>query len=140
MTRVNLVEPEQLSNSHLMAEYREMPRVFRRAILNSYKGRMPNECPIAETYTLNKGHEYFFVDKCDWLYKRWHAIRKELLKRDYNLGDDFVSVVKARHRHVRKHCNQFNGGYKPKPEEIYLNRLNSYDSNMFHLSCTYHDK
>ncbi|MBP7000765.1 pyrimidine dimer DNA glycosylase/endonuclease V [Amaricoccus sp.] len=28
MTRINVVPPEELSRAHLVAEYRELPRVF----------------------------------------------------------------------------------------------------------------
>ena len=34
MTRINLVHPSQLSDQHLMAEYRELPR-----IVNDWKNR-----------------------------------------------------------------------------------------------------
>jgi hypothetical protein len=32
MTRINVVPVQELTNKHLMAEYRELPRAMRRAV------------------------------------------------------------------------------------------------------------
>ena len=83
MTRINVIDPSQLTDQHLMAEYRELPMVagsLRRS-LRSSKG-LP---AIPGTYTLNKGHVTFFFNKGGWLKKRYYALVLELLERGYQL-------------------------------------------------------
>ena len=101
MTRINVVPPSELTRAHLMAEYRELPRAMRRAVLATYKGKQPSDIDIAPAYKLGKGHELFFVDKCRWLYDRWVQLRTELLARGYNLGDKYQTIVQGRARYVR---------------------------------------
>ena len=63
MTRINIIPASELHDQHLIAEYREItmvPAALRRT-LNSKKGL--DESKIPSTYTLNKGHVYFFTIK-----------------------------------------------------------------------------
>ena len=121
MTRINLVSPAQLTSIHLMAEYRELPRVFTRVKWRITRGQKLTDISerIQTNYTLNTGHETFFNDKLAWLYERYIQLYNELLKRGYRLDID-------------KHCNikreayalvgtEWWGNYSPTPEEIYLN-------------------
>ncbi|GAG54685.1 unnamed protein product [marine sediment metagenome] len=122
MTRINVVPVQELTNKHLMAEYRELPRSMRRAVLAAYKGKQPGDVKIAPEYKLGTGHELFFVDKCKWLYDRWVLLRDELLKRGYNLSDQFQQIVIGRARHIRKHAKQFYGEYLPTGNARMINR------------------
>lgn len=54
MTRINLVEPRYLTDEHLLAEYRELPRVF------TYVDRHGIAEDRPESYKLGKGHVKFF--------------------------------------------------------------------------------
>lgn len=69
MTRINLIPPEQLHRKHLLAEYRELPRVFALARPN---GEGPKQ------YTMGKGHVVFFYDKLMFLYRRQCAISRAM--------------------------------------------------------------
>ena len=83
MTRINLIDPRQLTDQHLMAEYRELPMVMgslRRSLV-SKKG-LPT--PGAE-YTLNAGHVKFFYNKGEFLERRYDALIAELRDRDFKL-------------------------------------------------------
>lgn len=122
MTRINVVPVQELTNKHLMAEYRELPRAMRRAVLATYKGRQPSDVKIAPAYILGKGHELFFIDKCDWLYSRWLQLRSELLERGYNLGGQFQTIVRGRARFIRRHGRVFYNNYQPTTEAAAINR------------------
>lgn len=82
MTRINLVHPSKLSDKHLIAEYRELPRVFalsRKAQWDGKKRHIPAE------YTLGNGHVTFFYDKLLFVKKRQESLIKECLKRGFKI-------------------------------------------------------
>lgn len=81
MTRINCVPVEELSVKHLVAEYRELPRVFRlarEAIERGDKGNPPPD------YVLGKGHVWFFYSRCGYLYKRQKQLYAEMVRRGYS--------------------------------------------------------
>ena len=82
MTRINLVPPEELSDQHLVAEYREIFMVgssLQRSL------RSPNwektKKSISKQFTLNKGHVKFFYDKGKYLSERYDELIKEMKRR-----------------------------------------------------------
>ena len=82
MTRINLVPPEELSDQHLVAEYREIFMVgssLQRSL------RSPNwektKESIPKKFTLNKGHGKFFYDKGKYLSERYDVLIKEMKRR-----------------------------------------------------------
>lgn len=79
MTRINLVSPQELADQHLMAEYRELPRVF------SYVKKCKNKPDIPKTYCLGPGHIKFFYDKLLFLVKRHKLICDELVSRGFDI-------------------------------------------------------
>lgn len=83
MTRINVIDPTQMADQHLMAEYRELPMVMgimRRSLVA--KNGLPS---IGSEYTLNSGHVKFFYNKGGWLKKRYYALVLELIERGFNL-------------------------------------------------------
>lgn len=88
MTRINCIHPKKLSDKHLVAEYRELPRVFKLA--NAYYRRLidgnPNRLPepdLPQKYTMGKGHVKFFYDKLGYLVRRQKMIIKEMRRRKF---------------------------------------------------------
>lgn len=81
MTRINVINPVELTDQHLLAEYRELPRVFTQAAKAIAKGIVVG--PSA--YTLGKGHVTFFYSRTDYLSKRQAQIIAELTSRGFNL-------------------------------------------------------
>lgn len=81
MTRLNLLPPEELSNQHLFAEVRELPRVF------SYVRKYGIPKNIPHKYTMGSGHVKFFANKLNWLLDRYCMLYEELLLRGYNLSN-----------------------------------------------------
>jgi hypothetical protein len=65
MTRINVVPAEDLTDQHLMAEYRELPMVLAAARRSKSEGY-----EASHAYTLNKGHVKFFYSKKRWLISR----------------------------------------------------------------------
>ncbi len=84
MTRINIVPVEELTDQHLMAEYREIFMIGS-SLQRSLKSKNWNKKRIPKKFTLNEGHVLFFYDKGKYLYKRYDEIKKELKKRNYNL-------------------------------------------------------
>lgn len=76
MTRINLVKPEELATQHLVAEYRELPRIIK--MVGSGKAKLDNIPPM---FCLGKGHVKFFYDKIQFLRWRYFAIELELMVR-----------------------------------------------------------
>ena len=83
MTRINLVEPSELTDQHLIAEYREIFMVggSLNRTLNSKVGYKEDRVP--KRYTLNKGHVYFFYNKGRYLHKRYHELITEMKRRGF---------------------------------------------------------
>lgn len=84
MTRINAsIKVEELSNSMLFAEYREIKRVGNKVKTNKYNFNNP----APKQFTLNTGHELFFRDKILYLKRRSDALYIECLKRGINAQD-----------------------------------------------------
>lgn len=79
MTRINCVPVAELSGPHLVAEYRELPRVFALAEKAAKRSNLnqPN------TYTLGKGHLLFFYTRLDYLARRHGELVLEMKRRGY---------------------------------------------------------
>jgi deoxyribonuclease (pyrimidine dimer) len=80
MTRINLVPVIELSDQHLLAEYRELPRMFSFA-----KKTIKGIEDIPKSFTLGKGHMSFFLNKPNYLEDRHKQLKSELLSRGINL-------------------------------------------------------
>jgi len=82
MTRINIVPVETLTREHLVAEYRELPRVFALAHKASLSSKpFTNRQP--KSYTLGTGHVLFFYNKLGYLAERHKLIVNEMLARGY---------------------------------------------------------
>lgn len=81
MTRINVVPVTELSDQHLMAEYRELPMV-----LFAAKRSNPSKHQPSTAYTLNKGHVLFFYNKKKWLVRRYFELMAELHDRGYQIN------------------------------------------------------
>lgn len=106
MTRINLIAPNELTQKHLLAEYREMLR-----LRHIYPRK--TKPIISPHYILGKGHVLFFADKGLWLLKRHKQLRDEMIKRGYtvNYELDLSSWPKSA-------MNDWN----PNEDEIDINR------------------
>ena len=90
MTRINIISPSELTDQHLIAEYREIFMVagsLKRTLI-SKSGFVESKVP--KNFTLNNGHVYFFYNKGKYLYKRYNLIIKEMKSRGFNPDDNRV--------------------------------------------------
>ena len=89
MTRINLVDPSELSDQHLVAEYREIFMVgssLQRSLKSkNWEKTLAN---IPKKYTLNKGHVTFFYNKGKYLYKRYDVLIREMKNRGMKTDSD----------------------------------------------------
>lgn len=83
MTRINCVPPSELSRQHLLAEWRELPRVFTLAA-NAYRAGRKVSAP--ENYTLGAGHVKFFYKRLTFCTQRFYQLRGEMLRRGYSVN------------------------------------------------------
>lgn len=79
MTRINCVPPSELTDKHLGAEYRELPRVFTLAYNSYSRGDAANSFP--NEYVLGVGHVKFFYTKLHYLRRRYSELVAECIKR-----------------------------------------------------------
>lgn len=136
MTRINVVDVNELCDQHLFAEFRELTRIpnkLRSGKLSFDKSR------IVAAYTVQtnanpyggRGHEYFFVDKLAWLERRYTALANELVERGYFIKllpvFDYFDWPAA-----------FYNDYQPSHSEQKLNRVRLVE--MFPARATYYGK
>jgi deoxyribonuclease (pyrimidine dimer) len=88
MTRINCVDPKSLHYKHLIAEYRELPRIFTLVQAIQNKGLGPSDLDLPLTYRLGTGHVRFFYNKLGWLKRRQKLLTKEIKRRGYKLSYD----------------------------------------------------
>ncbi len=116
MTRINCVPPAELTVKHLVAEYRELPRVFglvRQAIL---RGERPDDSRNPTIYTLGKGHIRFFYSRLGYLSRRQASLVEEMRRRGYR--PTFADV----HLLVAEIPAEWCGEWEPTLEALGLNR------------------
>lgn len=83
MTRINLINPEQLTDQHLLAEYRELPRIF---WIVRKKLEEKKEINVWKEYKMWTWHVIFFYDKLLFLQKRLEKIILECKKRKFQIS------------------------------------------------------
>lgn len=113
MTRINCVPVQELSGPHLVAEYRELPRVF--ALAGKAASRKPFTQPA--TYTLGKGHLLFFYTRLGYLAKRHAELIQEMKNRGYKPSFDGIK----RHQWAEI-PDTFWNDWEPTDEAVKLNR------------------
>lgn len=89
VTRINIVDPSELMDQHLLAEYREI-----RLLCANLQRTLRSKCGFQERkvpaqFTLNRGHVYFFYNKGLYLHNRYEAIRVEMCKRGISAELEF---------------------------------------------------
>ena len=120
MTRINLVEPHQLTDKHLMAEYRELPRIFTAVLKLQAQGKTPADVVIPDHYVLGTGHMKFFYNKISWLIDRYSNLFQELTARGFELDRNLFTKVSESSIDIN---GSWTFWYTPRPEDIYLNMV-----------------
>lgn len=76
MTRINCIPPSELTDKHLVAEYRELPRIF----------ALARHCVAPAEYVLGTGHMTFFYDKLQYLSDRHAELVREMRHRGFTVN------------------------------------------------------
>ena len=93
MTRINLIDPDHLTQVHAVAEYKEITQ-----FLHIVKKRVEKNHPmddLPDRYTLNGGHCKFFFNKGLYLYKRYEMLYNNLINRN-------ITIDKTRYKAHRQ--------------------------------------
>lgn len=115
MTRINLVHVKELADQHLMAEYRELPRVFGAVRKHINDGKRVTDFKIPPYFVLGKGHVTFFYDKLTFLVERHFDIVLECLRRGINISKTEINDISD----ISK---EWCGQYLPNAQEIETSR------------------
>lgn len=84
MTRINLVDPALLSRQHLLAETRELPRIFGLVKKAIARGEHVSDYKF-DGYRLGKDHCKQFYSRLQWLQNRQKALVDECMRRGYKV-------------------------------------------------------
>lgn len=124
MTRVNCVDPTELTNPHLIVEVKEITRIYRLAWAAYKRGDSTLNMPT--TYRLGKGHVRFFYSRLGYISERHKALCDEMARRKY------IVSLKKRHPWARvidgeivtldSFPKTWKRNWIPTPEAILLNR------------------
>jgi deoxyribonuclease (pyrimidine dimer) len=83
MTRINAsIRPIELTNSHLLAEIRELPRILN--TVKSGKAKIENK---TDTFKLGSNHTTFFYGRLKYLVDRHKNLVSEAKIRGFNVMD-----------------------------------------------------
>tara|TARA_B100000287_G_scaffold434597_1_gene499505 strand:- start:2112 stop:2519 length:408 start_codon:yes stop_codon:yes gene_type:complete len=83
VTRINIIDVSELTDQHLIAEYREItmvPGSLRRTLVSKIGYQ---EKKVPKKFTLNGGHVYFFYNKGKYLYNRYQELISEMKRRGF---------------------------------------------------------
>jgi hypothetical protein len=114
MTRINLVPPETLHSKHLLAEYRELPRIFGLVLAAQQRGLTPATARIPPEFKLGTGHVTFFYDKLHWLADRFCKLTAECRRRGFNIQHTQVPTL------VTAIDDDWFGSWAPRPQDVAL--------------------
>ena len=110
MTRINLIDVRELSDQHLIAEYRELPRCIKQII---------NTLDAPTVYCLGKGHMKWAKKHPVFLLTRYKDICEEMIYRGFKVNYPHEDLVE----HCKNSCKKddFND-YVPTKEDIKISR------------------
>jgi deoxyribonuclease (pyrimidine dimer) len=105
MTRINTIDPVDLTNEWLLAEARELPRIVNELAKHPERFKVRD---IPKEFTLNKGHVTYFRNKLLYLKKRHASLIKELSARNINFSKDITVNLEVLAPHIKMFaCNDW---------------------------------
>lgn len=116
MTRINLIPVTELSNQHLLAEWRELPR-----IVNAWRNGKIKNYDGPETYCLGPGHVKFFFRRVEFLLRRYNEIVIECLRRGFSISFTGELLSSNELENLKRDSHQI-FGWSPSNDEIAISR------------------
>lgn len=116
MTRINCVPAAELTRVHLVAEYRELPRVFSLA----RRERSGEKFPVS--YTLGRGHVLFFYTRLGYLANRHTELVREMKARGYSPSIPEDEMWHRSEKAGGDVPHELFGSWEPDDEAMALNR------------------
>ena len=116
MTRINCIPPSELSGQHLVAEYRELPRIFALVRAAMARGERPDDSRNPAQYCLGAGHVRFFYGRLAFLARRQAELVAEMQARGYR------PAFTETHRLLDGFPEAWCQDWQPTPEAMALNR------------------
>lgn len=136
MVRINLINPRNLTDQHLIAEYNEI------LMLLGYVRKHPEKIDIPVHYKLGKGHIKFFKDKLVYLQRRHTTIKEEMMHRGFDTNktiyldkfpkelrndwrpiDSDANIIKERIKEKINLKPEFYNYYGEKKDKIFIIKL-----------------
>lgn len=110
MTRINVIPVYELSNQHLIAEYRELPRCIKQDI--SIKN-------APKKYCLGKGHMKWAHCHIVFLLTRYKEICDEIIYRNFKVNYTYLELLKWTYNNVNHSlfCD-----YIPDQIDMFINK------------------
>jgi deoxyribonuclease (pyrimidine dimer) len=105
MTRINCIPVQELTDQHLLIEYREITRV-------SSLARELKPAELVPEYRLGAGHVKFFYDKGQYLSLRCEELYQECKRRGFNVT----------HKVYYEHPSTLNQDWEPMEADRTVNR------------------
>lgn len=116
MTRINCIPPHELTGPHLVAEYRELPRVFALVRAAIERGERPDDPRNPAQYTLGVGHVRFFYCRLGYLVRRQASLVEEMKTRGFHPKyDDVCGLLDG---FPKEWCQD----WEPTPDAVRHNR------------------
>lgn len=122
MTRVNVIPVSELSDQHLIAEYRELPRTLKQEM---------DLTNVSSTYILGKGHAKWARRHWKFTLNRLFDLHKEMLYRGFKPSYE-PSMITIHMNTLIDHYNDSDADYIVTESDIELNRqriLERYNTN-----------
>jgi len=116
VTRINCIPPAELSRQHLVAEYRELPRIYALVRQAIARGELPDDRRNPTEYTLGRGHIRFFYSRLGYLTNRQRSLVAEMQRRGYQ--PTFVEVDQLAEGIPAEWCRN----WEPTEAAVALNR------------------
>lgn len=111
MTRINVVPVEELSDQHLIAEYRELPRCIKQKI---------NVKNAPTTYCLGVGHMKWARAHIKFLLRRYRQLCIEMAYRGFTVNFGWDNLVYIACLYSPAGC--LNTDYAPTRKDLKLNK------------------
>ena len=115
MTRINCIPVQELTREHLVAEYRELPRIYK--LVDDALDKQ-HECfirpRIPARYTMGTGHVLFFYNKMAYITRRHRELIEEMQRRGFTTNHTDVPNLRW--------PKYFNMDWEPDAEEERINR------------------